>query len=56
MTAEREPAAADADVRPPRPLRPDPRPAMSQLLTQRGDLRGVYATADYLAESIRWSA
>jgi hypothetical protein len=29
---------------------------MDRLLTERGDLRGVYPTADYLAESIRWSA
>jgi hypothetical protein len=29
---------------------------MSRLLSERDDLRGVYATADYLAESIRWSA
>jgi hypothetical protein len=56
MSAASEPTAADADVRPPRPIRPDPRPGMDRLLTERGDLRGVYPTADYLAESIRWSA
>lgn len=29
---------------------------MSRLLSARDDLRGVYATADYLAEAIHWSA
>ncbi len=40
----------------PRPLRFDFRPGMSRVLSTRGDLRGIYATADYIDEAIRWSA
>ena len=29
---------------------------VSTLLSQRGDLRGVYAFADIVEESVRWSA
>ena len=46
---------ADSDSSPP-PPRPDWRPGMSLLLATRDELRGVYATADYIEESIRWSA
>jgi hypothetical protein len=38
------------------PLRPDWRPGVSRLLSTREDLRGIYATADYVDEAIRWSA
>jgi hypothetical protein len=30
--------------------------ALGTLMTQRDDLRGVYAFADYLDDAVRWSA
>lgn len=57
MTALPSPQLAPAlDPPPHKPLRVDWRPGVAQLLTVRDDLRGVYATADYVDEAIRWSA
>jgi hypothetical protein len=57
MTALPSPQLAPAlDPPPHKPLRVDWRPGVAQLLSVRDDLRGVYATADYVDEAIRWSA
>lgn len=57
MTALHEPEVAPG-FEPPltKSLRFDWRPDVARLLSARTDLRGVYATADYVDEAIRWSA
>ena len=44
----KEPAQTDLAIR--------HKHGVSTLLSQRGDLRGVYAFADIVEESVRWSA